>query len=104
MKELLLLVRNVGLGGMGLFVWDLTEPENKLIKASDCIQFMEGHYYHFSIARYAGSFSHLAFLHDCRKIDFYDAINCPSGEPKFEQLLMDLKATDLKMTTDNLLG
>ncbi len=76
-----------GLGGQGFyFIWDLTDPSNKLTAPGACISFKEGHFYHFSRSYYAASFSHIARLRG-GEIEFVDSVNCPSGQAGYVKLL-----------------
>ncbi len=64
---------------IGFFVYDLTKPSNKTEPLSKCIEFKNGHIYHFSIIQTSYSFSHILILQD-DKLKVFEAINCKDGD------------------------
>ncbi|MEO6335144.1 MAG: hypothetical protein ABIO91_09185 [Pyrinomonadaceae bacterium] len=68
----------------GFFVFDLNNPGNRLIpkpfvKSSICIDFIEGHIYHFSPVSLVKSQSHITFL-DTGGFRIFRSVNCHGGD------------------------
>lgn len=70
---------------MRFFVWDLVDTLNQDFR--QCIEFSEGHIYHFTHGGYSGSFSHIAYLEE-GEIIIFESINCKNrGQHSLEDVL-----------------
>lgn len=61
--------------GIGFFIYDLSDPSNRAASFKDCVNFMDGHIYHFAPIIRNYSFSHIAVLEN-KKIKIFRSINC----------------------------
>ena len=76
------------------FIIDLNEPSNRFIPAEfaaaqPCIEFIEGHIYHFAPVSLVSSQSHVAILKG-EQIMFFKSLNCPGGD-KLERILSSVE-------------
>ena len=85
----------------GTFIWDLTDTLNKDSRSGpSCVQFKEGHIYHFSPLEKKYSFSSIAILTK-GKIKIYKAINCPEKGDNLKDAIRYIKARLPKEVTTN---
>ncbi|HCA56557.1 MAG TPA: hypothetical protein DEP46_01090, partial [Blastocatellia bacterium] len=71
---------------IGFFVQDLTDLSNSGISLDKCIDFIEGHIYHFSPIKRRFSFSHIAFLKG-GKLTIFSSINCKDKGDSLDDVL-----------------
>lgn len=70
----------------GFFVYDLSDPVNKHIMPTDCINFINNHVYHFSVVYFPFSQSHIAILED-GKVKLFKSINCKGSKDELETVI-----------------
>ncbi len=78
----------------GLFVFDLTDPSNNSrintatgeSNNNQCVNFIEGHVYHFSASVFQFSFSQIAVLEN-GKVRIFKSINCNDSADKLEDVV-----------------
>ncbi|HEX8738119.1 MAG TPA: hypothetical protein VF721_22485 [Pyrinomonadaceae bacterium] len=75
----------------GFFVYDLTDSPNNFLlnrynQTEGCINFIDGHVYHFSTIDFEESFSHIAFLEN-GKVKIFKSINCVNGEDNLSDVV-----------------
>lgn len=79
---------------IGYSVFDLTNPSNKSKKTpedtGEGIEFIEGHFYHFSPVIMSMSYSHIAFFSKGEMITF-SSINCLDKGDSFNSVLEFIK-------------
>lgn len=84
---------------MGFAVFDLTNPSNKSIGAK-CVDFIDGHIYHFSPDFFDQSESSIAIL-ESGKIKFFEKINCDDIDKKLREVLDYVKQISIKYNITN---
>lgn len=75
----------------GFFVYDLTDAPNNFLperynRPKRCINFIDGHVYHFSALQLEDSFSHIAFLEN-GKIKIFKSINCINSQDNLSDVI-----------------
>jgi len=71
---------------IGTFIWDITDTAIKEAATGNCIEFKEGHIYHFAPIPIRDSYSNIALITgDTVKI--FKAINCSEKGDKIDDLL-----------------
>lgn len=70
----------------GFFIFDLTDPSNKDITSTGCIEFKRDHIYHFAPFDFAFSLSHIAVLEN-GKVKIFKSINCQDRGDKLEEVI-----------------
>ncbi|MBF2020329.1 MAG: hypothetical protein IGR93_09560 [Hydrococcus sp. C42_A2020_068] len=70
----------------GFFIYDLTDPSNKDITSTGCIEFEKDHIYHFAPFDYAFSLSHIAILEN-GKLKIFKSINCKDRGDRLEDVI-----------------
>lgn len=81
------------------FVRDLTDPSNQDTPSRGCINFLDGHIYHFAARYFPYSLSHIAFLEN-GKVKIFRAVNCRNSKQSIDDAIR--YATDrLKINTDS---
>ncbi len=78
---------------VGFTVWDLTDTTNKDLGQMEepCVDFIDGHVYHFVDDTLPFSFSHIAVLEN-GEVKVFRSLNCPEGKPEFESLIQYLRS------------
>lgn len=72
---------------VGFSVWDLTDTSNLDFETSvRCIDFIDGHIYHFVDDMLPFIFSHIAIL-EKGKLRIFRSLNCPEGQKDYASLL-----------------
>jgi hypothetical protein len=71
---------------VGFFVQDLTDPSNSGISLKNCINFIEGHIYHFAPIKRRLSFSHIAVLEN-GELRIFRSINCKDKGDSLDDVL-----------------
>jgi hypothetical protein len=72
-----------------LFIWDLTDVSNRSFGSGDCVDFIEGHVYHFAAREMFFSLSMAAVL-EGGTVSIYGPLNCGEAANDFERLLLRL--------------
>lgn len=85
-------VSDDGKSPAGFFIYDLTDPSNKDISSTGCIEFRESHIYHFAPFDYALSLSHLVILAN-GNLKVFKSINCKDRGDKIEDVTTYLNQT-----------
>jgi hypothetical protein len=80
----------------GFFIHDLTDISNKDLNSTGCIEFKEGHIYHFAPFDYAFSLSHIVRLEN-GNLKVFKAINCKDRGDSLEDAIAYL---NLKLAND----
>lgn len=76
----------------GFSVWDLTDTSNRDVAfLGECVNFIEGHIYHFIYDRYPFSVSHIAILEQ-GKIKVFKSLSCPEGIDDYKEMIVYLEA------------
>jgi hypothetical protein len=75
----------------GFFVYDLTDSPNNFLPErynipEQCINFIDGHVYHFSALDFENSFSHIAFLEN-GKVKIFKSVNCINSEDTLSDVI-----------------
>src|SRR5438309_2269907 len=71
---------------IGTFIWDITDTSKKEITTGNCIQFKEGHIYHFAPVRKRDSYSSIAIIKK-GDIKIFRAVNCPEKGDRIEDAI-----------------
>jgi hypothetical protein len=75
----------------GTFIWDITDTSNNETRSKDrCVEFREGHIYHFSPMRKPYSYSNIAILKG-GEVKIFKAVNCPEKGDKIEDVIKYIK-------------
>lgn len=75
---------------VGTFIWDITDTLKKETATGDCIEFKEGHVYHFAPIRKRDSYSNIAIIKNGEPIIF-KALNCPGKGETIEDVVTYIK-------------
>jgi hypothetical protein len=75
---------------IGVFIWDITDTLNKETVTENCIEFKEGHIYHFAPIRERDSYSSIAILKK-GKVKIFKAVNCPEKGDRIEDAIQYIK-------------
>lgn len=77
--------------GFGFFVVDLTNPANKQMKWTDCVDFVDGHVYH--VAPFDGyySLSHIVIPEEGH-LRVFKTVNCPDRGDRIEDAISYVSA------------
>lgn len=70
----------------GFFIYDLTDPSNKVINSTECIEFKNNHMYHFAPFDYAFSLSHIVILEN-GKLKLFKSVNCKDRGDRLEDVI-----------------
>ena len=75
---------------IGTFIWDITDTLVKETATVGCIEFKEGHVYHFSPIRKRDSYSNIAIIKN-GEVKIFKALNCPGKGDKIEDVVAYIK-------------
>lgn len=70
----------------GFFVYDLTEPSNKQVFSTECVDFKNNHVYHFAPTTLDYSSSNIAILED-GKLKIFTSINCKDSRDSLNNVV-----------------
>ena len=81
----------------GFAVWDLTDTSNRDVAfLGECIDFIDGHIYHFIYDYFPLSVSHIAILEN-GKLKVFKSLSCPEGRDDYKELI---KYLEVKLKKD----
>ena len=71
---------------VGFFVYDLTEPSNKQVLSTECVDFKNNHVYHFAPKNLDYSSSNIAIL-EGGKLKIFTSLNCKVGGDNIDDVI-----------------
>lgn len=77
------------------FIYDLSDTLNRETTLSECIEFREGHVYHFAPIRQRVSYSSIAILIG-GEMKIFKAINCPEKGDRLEDAMDYIQKSEIK--------
>ena len=83
---------------IGTFIWDITDTLKKETSTENCIEFKEGHIYHFAPIRKRDSYSNIAIITG-DEVKIFKAVNCPGKGDRIEDAIQYIRSY-LPNTTD----
>lgn len=77
---------------VGFSVWDITDTSNRDVAfLGECVNFVEGHIYHFIEDSFPFSVSHIAILEN-EKLKIFKSLSCPEGRDEYDEMINYLEA------------